>query len=925
MPGSLAATLAERGPLAPAEGLALFLPLLGRVSTLHATGRLHGAIAPDRVRLEENGLPVLEDPFPIALLQSSDPESCPPELAGHGPLEVPTHLEQARTVLAAHGLSIDPRRIDVYQLAVLLIRLSTGRGVNEFRRSPLVAARMPAPWRCILDRALGFNPQDQFHSVEQFQAALEPGNSGTATTPDLNPHPPSPLDAQPPPGGAVLPFARLSHYRVDGLLGRGGMGEVYRGWDDQLNRPVALKVLRPSLSHNPALIQRFHKEAGAAGKLAHPHLVAVYWSGEDHGVHFFAMQYVEGESLETRLAQGRLPLKEALAILEQCLLGLEVIHLEKLIHRDIKPANVLLEKRTGHALLADFGLVKDLTEVQELTSSGVVMGTLGYMAPEQARGERVDQRADLYSLGVVAYRMLSGQLPLVADSPAAMLYQHRRGQPQPLRQAISDLPEGVFRLVEKMTAKQADARYASCSEALSDLRCLRGAQPEKGTPAITLVPVQPTIPPTLLEAPIRRPGIRRNVSVMALTVALVASLVLGAVGVALFASQATREVQRAKNAEMQAEQEKQRADQEAQRANQEKQRADQEEQRGDLQRYARHIALAQSAMEHGDVASAKAQLTACRRDLRGWEHRYLHTLLTRKQQTLKGHTDAVWSVAISADGQRVVSGSDDGTVKVWDSSTCHDLLTLKGHTGRVLSVAISPDGKWIVSGSQDRTVRVWDSSTGRNHLTLEGHTDAVWSVAISPDGKQIISGSLDSTLKLWDSSTAQNLGTLYGHRGSVRSVAISPDGKQIVSGSSDQTVKLWDSSTRQELLSLKGHTGGVSSVAISSDGKRIVSGSEDGTVKVWDSSTHQELLSFKGHTGWISSVVFSPDSERIVSGSEDGTVMVWRSNTDLDLISLRGHTGWVNSVAFSPDGKRLASAGRDGTVKIWEATANDAP
>jgi hypothetical protein len=194
-------------------------------------------------------------------------------------------------------------------------------------------------------------------------------------------------------------------------------------------------------------------------------------------------------------------------------------------------------------------------------------------------------------------------------------------------------------------------------------------------------------------------------------------------------------------------------------------------------------------------------------------------------------------VAISADGKRIVSGSADRTVKVWDSTTGQDLLTLRGHGDTVKCVAISADGKRIVSGSYDRTVKVWDAATGQELLTLQGITHWVNCVAISPDGKRIVTGDGDRIVKVWDSSTGQMLLTLKGHSGSVTSVAISPDGKRILSGSADRTLKVWDAVTGQEILTLKGHSDQVNSVSFSPDGQRIVSGSEDRTVKIWDAST----------------------------------------------------------------------------------------
>jgi uncharacterized protein with WD repeat len=300
--------------------------------------------------------------------------------------------------------------------------------------------------------------------------------------------------------------------------------------------------------------------------------------------------------------------------------------------------------------------------------------------------------------------------------------------------------------------------------------------------------------------------------------------------------------------------------------------------------------------------------------------------VTKRVQTLKGHSGSVRSVSFSPDGKRIVSGSWDKTLKVWDAQTGLETLTLKGHTNDVNSVSFSPDGKRIVSGSYDKTLKIWDAETGQETLTLKGHSSSVTSVSFSPDGKRIVNGSNDNTVKVWDAETGQETLTLRGHSGPVRSVSFSPDGKRIVSGSSDRTVKVWDAQTGRERLTLKAHSSFVLSVSFSPDGKRIVSG-HHGMVKVWDAQTGQETLTLKGHSSYVSSVSFSPDGKRIVSGSGEfqkpGEIKVWDAQTGQKMLTLEGHTGPVLSVSFSPDGKRIVSGSYDKTLKVWDISSLD--
>ncbi|KAF7967813.1 hypothetical protein HWV62_32971 [Athelia sp. TMB] len=294
------------------------------------------------------------------------------------------------------------------------------------------------------------------------------------------------------------------------------------------------------------------------------------------------------------------------------------------------------------------------------------------------------------------------------------------------------------------------------------------------------------------------------------------------------------------------------------------------------------------------------------------------------QQVYKGHINAVRSAAFSPDGRRIVSGSDDYSIHIWDAETGHLAVgPIQGHTDSVYSVAFSPDGHTVASGSGDGTVCIWDAETGVLAVgPFEGHTGTVYSVAFSPDGLRLASGSADRTVRIWDTGTgALAAGPFEEHTDWVRSVAFSPDVCRVVSGSDDKTACIWDVETGRHVV-VNGHTHYVQSVAFSPDGLHVLSGSSDKSVCTWDAETGTLTAGpFKGHTGSVNSVAYSPDGLRVASGSDDQTIRIWNLQSGTITQTYQGHTGAIYSVAFSSDGQRITSASDDCIVRIWDAQA----
>jgi WD40 repeat protein len=284
---------------------------------------------------------------------------------------------------------------------------------------------------------------------------------------------------------------------------------------------------------------------------------------------------------------------------------------------------------------------------------------------------------------------------------------------------------------------------------------------------------------------------------------------------------------------------------------------------------------------------------------------------------LEEHEDLVHSVVLSSDQTKVVTGSWDNTIKVWNAQTGELDKTLVGHENLVNSIAISADGKTLVSASDDTTLKVWNLDTGESIQTLTGHSDVVNSVALSPDGKTAVSASDDETIRIWNLDTGKSVLTLTGHEDWINSVAIAPDGQTIISGSSDETVRVWNINSGTLEQTLKGHTDVVNSVAIAPDGQTIVSGSDDETVKVWNWQTHELKHTFNSPSGWVNTVAISPDGKKVASGSDDSIIRIWSLETYKPLAALEGNDNMVSSVDLSSDGSTVVSVSEN-TVRIWE-------
>jgi WD40 repeat protein len=652
-------------------------------------------------------------------------------------------------------------------------------------------------------------------------------------------------------------LGRLGPYEVTGVVGRGGAGVVFKGFDPSLNRFVAIKVLTPHLASSAAARRRFAREARATAAVTHENVVAVHGVDEANGLPYLVMEYVAGISLQERIDRaGPLELEEALRIGAQTAAGLAAAHAQGLVHRDVKPGNLLLESGMERVKITDFGLARAADDAS-LTQSGVVAGTPGYMAPEQARGEPVDPRADLFSLGSVLYAICTGRAPFRANGTLAVLRRVCEDEPLPVRDLNPSVPEWLAAIITRLHAKDPADRFESAAEVARLLsRCLAHSR-------------QPALVPPPRVTGLRRRALRRRLAAVA---ALVGAAALAVLAASFLAKQGWLPIREAVPQGAGA--------------------RPTVRPRGALTGLRKPVY--QVAFSPGSEVLATAGGAG---EVRLWD-------LTTNQPrgTLPGGVGSLWSVAFAPNGTLLAAAGGDwahhddtGGIVVWDATTQARLFDLHGHPGLVFSVAFSPDSRTLASGGWDGTVRLWDATSGQELALLRGHKGRVRSVCFSPDGSALARADLDGTVLIYEVGSRKLRRRIDTGAGWVNCVAFSPDGSTLATAENQGALEmdgkpiaggpvgLWDAVTGARRATLKGPRGAVLAVAFSPDGKSLVSGGgqwkEYGDVALWDVASGQERLALHGNAEWVECVAFSPDGRTLVSGGGDpdsrGEVKLW--------------------------------------------------
>ncbi len=716
------------------------------------------------------------------------------------------------------------------------------------------------------------------------------------------------------------PVRKFGRFELLERVGSGGFGTVYKARDLALDRIVALKVPRAGNVVAPEDRDRFLREARSAAQLHHPFIVSMFDVGQVDDLPFLVYEFIEGVSLADWLSRGRAAPREVAALLADVADALQYAHERGIVHRDVKPANIMLEGGTRSAgsgrspgrsgdsstatprtdssdsltpKIMDFGMAKREGADSTVTTDGQVLGTPAYMSPEQARGEsrHVDGRSDIYSLGVLLYQALTGELPF-RGTRRMQMHQAIYDDPRSPRSLNERIPRDLETVCLKAMAKEPNRRYASAGELAADLRRFLRGEPILARP--------PGILGKLLRWCRRKPGLAAAAGVS--VVAAVAVTTLSSV-LAVHQSRAAREI-----------------------------RAEQDRTRAallDSQRLAAGLALERGLVlgEQGEAgrgllwmerslnltpAAADDLERAVRLNLDAWSR---HLPLLRTALAVK---DAVAAETFSPDGRTILLIGTDGLARRFDADSGREVDVYFRHPGPV-TAAFRADGK--VAVTMERAPghsRVWDCLTGRPLGPVLRGTGSAISCCLSPDGRLLAIVGGQGVVRIQDVTTGEVVGKPMAAGGLTGPVAWAPDGRWLLTGSQTGVAQVWDAATGNPLGAPISHGATVSAVAVSPDGKTFATGCDDGILRFWDSATRQPSGPLLDLGSKFRSITYSPDGRWFVTGTVDDRARIWEAETRTLVGSPLEHVRPVNTVTFHPSLPRMLTRGGETEVKAWD-------
>ncbi|GIW80287.1 MAG: hypothetical protein KatS3mg105_2094 [Gemmatales bacterium] len=762
-------------------------------------------------------------------------------------------------------------------------------------------------------------------------------------------------------GGPVTYPDIIGNYEILEEIARGGMGVIFRARHRSLQRIVALKMILHGQLANPETHQRFHLEATATAQLQHPGIVSVYEVGSHDGQPYFAMEFVEGASLDRVLEGGPLPGTKAASLLEKTARAVHFAHELQILHRDLKPANILIDKY-GQPKITDFGLAKVLLDDSRQTRTGAIMGTPSYMAPEQALAEKdLNPACDIYSLGAILYEMLTGRPPFQGESPIATMNQVIHQEPVAPRLLNPSIDRDLETICLKCLEKSRSRRYLTAEKLADDLRNYLDGKPIS---ARRVGPVGRAIKWCR-----RKPAVA---ALLAVSVAALLSLVVGGIRFGIVQRRLSEEAIRQKENAEAALDRARRAEAEARQA------AERERAMSELTRfflYAAQFRLARNAWQSANIERAIrwlqpwSNVPAGRRDPRDWEWNYLNGLCGgRCVFRIKGLTD----VQFHPDNRRLATSDRTGSVRIWNLETGRLETKIDVSDAGVFKLAYALDGKRLaLLAGDNRGVRnqvaVCNPENGEVLFQLPAVGGDIRQLRFSPDGKLLASAD-DTAVRVWDTTHEGRLAHVYSiATGKITDIAFSPNSRQLAVASENGGggIHLW-SFDRNEPAQVLREDAPIQDLAFSPTGRFLHTVSTHGVVVIWDSAANNKpgwrrvqtlrlpdqakaIFSDDGtilveckrekrqiivwrrteqmrhfeklfETEWalpsLESLHLSRDQMRLACRSIDDAILVGHTLGGQEALALPVHSSSIRFLAFSPDGTRLATAANDG-VRFW--------
>jgi WD40 repeat protein/serine/threonine protein kinase len=675
-------------------------------------------------------------------------------------------------------------------------------------------------------------------------------------------------------------------------LGAGGFGEVWKGI-----HPGSGEVQVFKFCFRADRLRSLKRETSLFGLLKetigdHKNIVRFMGLYSEKPPYYIQMEFVPGKDLFRWGTEHenlrRTPLETRLEIVAQVADSLQAAHDCGVIHRDVKPSNILVmenprERYGVQVKLTDFGIghlisrdslrpsfLTGFTETLATPEKGTLLGTPLYMAPELLVGGEATARSDIYSLGVILFQLVVGDLskPLPPD------WRDRIGDTL----IASDMGHCL--------SGEPGNRFAGAGLLAHNLRSLpeRKAQVAQAEKA-------------------ERQRKRR---------VLLANLLSGGLVLLLLVSMALAYgLLREKSARQEATLAREQAEHEL---------------------YISSIHLAVRAIAEDQFGPALDHLIHCPPAERHWEWGHLLYRCCQDAMALAGHNGEIGGVRFGPDGTWIVSGSADGTARLWDLATGRERRSFSGHGKGIWSIALSEDGARLATGSEDRSVILWDTETGVPLATLEGHLDEISALAFHPTGNLLASAGPDSTIRIWDAQTgilSQKIQLPIPEK--VWSLNFSRDGNYLAAGCENdhrrgqaQYARIFETPSWEEIRML-GHPGIVDTVEFSPDGHLLATGNQDKVARLWDWKAEKLLRALEGHTQSIWDLDFRPDGKVLATAGLEGTITLWDVDTGERKRVLAAHTGNVFGVDFSPRGDLLVTSGADATVRLWEVGSSISP